>query len=190
MHYIISLYKIIIYPSYIIWETYKSNIIWNKHYYSTEENDPQRATVLSIDTDLPKLYEACFTSYIFCTFEKRVAVWARFLLQFAIIGRSSDVTTHCPSIQKVLFPTHERDYLSDGLSRYIVIKLDDWKSRPTWHKTQLPFGYKIRIYANHIDTRFCPIHWLFSIGIWQVFMMDQKLVQFYKNILKQTIEKT
>ena len=30
----------------------------------------------------------------------------------------------------------------------------------------------------------------FSIGIWQVFTMDQKLVQFYKNILKQTIEKT
>ena len=26
---------------------------------------------------------------------------------------------------------------------------------------QLPFGYQIRIYANHLDTRFCPIHWLF-----------------------------
>ena len=131
-------------------------------YYTskTDENDPQRASVLSIETDLPKLYDACFTTYIFRSFNKRVAVWARFLLQFAIIGRSSDVTTHCPTINKVQFPTSEIDYLPDGLPRFIVIFLDDWKSRPTWHKSQTPNGYRLRLYANHLDTRFCPVHWL------------------------------
>ena len=126
-----------------------------------DQNDPKRATVLNIDTDFVKLFNACFGPKIFLSFRKRVSVWSRFLLQFAIIGRASDVTgNYCPLIENCTFPTHELNLLPDGMPRWIEICLLDWKSRPTWHKTAQP-RYKIRIYANHIDLRFCPLHWLF-----------------------------
>ena len=94
------------------------------------------------------------------SYRKRVQVWARFLLQFSVIGRSSDVTgEYCPLIENIIFPDNQIDYLPDGIPRWLIVTFLDWKSRPVWHKTQIP-RYKIRIYANHVDTRFCPIHWL------------------------------
>ena len=95
------------------------------------------------------------------TYKKRVAIWSRFLLQFNIIGRASCVSgPYCPLIDDVKFPTDEQDYLPDGLPRYIIIVLNNWKHRPAWHKLQVP-NFRIRIYANHVDSRFCPLHWIF-----------------------------
>ena len=116
--------------------------------------------MLNIDTDFAKLFNACFGPKVFLSFKKRVSVWSRFLLQFSIIGRASDVTgDYCPLIENSTFPTHELNFLPDGMPRWVEICLLDWKSRPTWHKNANP-RYKIRIYANHIDLRFCPLHWL------------------------------
>ena len=58
------------------------------------------------------------------------------------------------------FPEHENDYLPDGTPRYVTVIMTHWKSRPKWHKEQIP-EYRLRIYANHVDSRFCPLTWLF-----------------------------
>ena len=105
------------------------------------------------------LFDTCFNTDTFRTFKKRVNVWNRLLVQFSVIGRASDVTTYCPLKESLSFTTDEHDYLADGLPRFLEIQWKDWKSRPLWHKLQIPH-YKQRIYANHLDSRFCPVTWL------------------------------
>ena len=113
-----------------------------------------------METDFEPLYNTCFGSSIFKNHRRRVSVWSRFLVQFSIIGRASDVTENCPLIEKLKFPEHENNYLPDGTPRFVTVILTHWKSRPDWHKLQIP-EYKLRIYANHVDSRFCPITWSF-----------------------------
>jgi hypothetical protein len=124
-------------------------------------NNPKRAKVLNLDEDLPALYLANFSGKVFHSESKRVRTWSRLLVALAVIGRSSDVTEYCPIIEEVEYPTDPQDYFPDGLPRFIVLVWKDWKGRPSWHKTQCP-EYRIRLYANPQDLRYCPVHWVFK----------------------------
>jgi hypothetical protein len=126
-----------------------------------ESNDPRRAPAFSLDEALPKLFRALFVLNVFPTWAKKVRVWARLLVMIALIARSSDITDYCPKFETLKFPDDPVDFTPDGIPRYVEVCFTDWKGRPDWSKTQQP-NYRIRLYANTKDLRYCPVHWLFK----------------------------
>jgi hypothetical protein len=45
----------------------------------------------------------------------------------------------------------------DGIPAWIDLGLVDWKCRTKKNKGK---RYSIRLHRNHVDVRFCPVHWL------------------------------
>jgi hypothetical protein len=123
--------------------------------------NPKRAKTFELDKDLDKLFQACFHGDVFKTHYKKVKTWSRFLIAIALIARASDVTTHCPLIEDLEFPDDPQDLTPIGQPKFLVVKFRDWKGRPIWSKNQKP-KYRLRLYHNPLDLRFCPLHWLFK----------------------------
>jgi hypothetical protein len=122
------------------------------------EDDVNRAEAFLLEELLPKLFDALFNKLTKLSFERKVHLWARLLGQIATISRSSDVTgKYCPIIQDCKFPSTSTGYLPDGNPAWIQVVWKDWKSRPLRYKKA---PHKIKIHANPLDLRFCPLHWL------------------------------
>ena len=58
---------------------------------------------------------------------------------------------HIPS------PESGAQWDSDGLPKYIEVALREWKTRTTCHMGK---KYKMRLWRNYLDPRFCPVTWL------------------------------
>ena len=66
------------------------------------------------------------------------------------------------------FPEGARNWDADGLPKYIIIALREWKSRTKAYNCKCPktakcncgFAYKMFIHRNYLDSRFCPVTWL------------------------------
>jgi hypothetical protein len=129
----------------------------------SEEDEESRAESFKPDEIIEDLFKALFEMDAW-TDEKKIHIWARFLLQFACIGRASDVcwakkNEYCPVIGDMEFPPNPDQWTDDPdrLPLFIIVAWRKWKGRPAKFK-QSP--YRMRIMANVLDLRFCPIHWL------------------------------
>ena len=87
---------------------------------------------------------------------KRLRAWAMLLISLVIMARASCVTKHCPVVETMELPS-ERHWDPDGLPKYIIITLLNWKSRK---KANVNKPYPLKIHRNYLDQRFCPVFWL------------------------------
>jgi hypothetical protein len=107
----------------------------------------KRAMPLSIEDDLPRLYQACFNGKIFRTHHKRVHVWTKLLVTIAQIGWKSDICgRYCPQLEHVELPTDRSAYWSDSTPKYLVICFRQWKHKLKWLKLQGNEYYKVWIF--------------------------------------------
>jgi hypothetical protein len=90
---------------------------------ATWSGDPtKRAIPLSIEVDLPRLYQACFHSKIFKMYRKRVQVWTKLLVTIALIGWKSDVCgRYCPQLDHIELPKDQSAFWSDTTPKYIMV---------------------------------------------------------------------
>jgi hypothetical protein len=93
------------------------------------EDKTTSATVLEMPEDLPRLFEAVFHSDAIKGYEKKVETWSRILLCFALIGRTSCVTDYTPEFEDCQLPTEAKNYCEDGMPKFIILGMRDWKSR-------------------------------------------------------------
>jgi hypothetical protein len=122
-----------------------------------EEDKTRRAEVYLVEEVLPKLWKQLWGNED-RNEKQKTELWSRLLGQLATISRSSDVTgQYCPTIDGVKFPQNEKDYFDDGLPVWIELTWVDWKGRPKKHKKS---PYKVRLHANPLDARYCPVHWM------------------------------
>ena len=117
-----------------------------------------RAPPFYIAKDLPQLYKACFSKNGWNDV-KRMEIWAALLIQLAIIGRASCVTTYCPVWEEVELPLTEDGYDDDGLPRYLIFVMHHWK-----HRSGDTYPYKILIRRNRLDAKYCPIFWVLALA--------------------------
>jgi hypothetical protein len=86
------------------------------------------------------------------------------LLAFTVMGRASDVTTHCPCIEDIHFPTGDRDHAADGKPNVLTLTWRDWKGRTPCNVGK---PYPLQLHANLRDARFCPVAAL-TAYLWRV----------------------
>jgi hypothetical protein len=129
-----------------------------------EIDEEERAEAFRPEELLPELYKALFDNDNAWTDDKKIHIWARFLVQFACIGRSSDVcwakkNEYCPVIDDIEYPPNPDQWTDDPdrLPTFIIVAWRKWKGRP---KKLGNSKYRLRIMANFLDFRFCPVHWL------------------------------
>ena len=120
------------------------------------EDDVARALSFLPEIVMPKAWKALWSLKISDKNKRRL--WARFLVQFALVARSSDVAgEYFPLMENVSFPPDAKHYLEDGNPMYIDVVFTKWKGRPL---SQGSTPYTIRLWHNPQDLRFCPVHWL------------------------------
>ena len=117
-----------------------------------------RARPFCVAKDLPMLYKACFSKNGWND-AKRLEVWAALLLQLAIMGRASCVTTYCPLWEEMELPKTEDGFDADGMPKYLVFVLHNWK-----HRSGEMYPYKILVHRNYLDAKHCPIFWTLSLA--------------------------
>jgi hypothetical protein len=127
------------------------------------EDDEAWANLFHLEETLPMLYEALFEKMNISE-HKKINLWARLLLQFATISRSSDVTwskqhEYCPLVKDLEFPTDAEHFREDGMPMYITLTWTNWKGRPKKHKRR---PYKIRLWHNPLHAEYCPVTWLLT----------------------------
>jgi len=125
-----------------------------------EEDEYARAVAFDPVTVLPEAWECLWGLDL--PFTTKCRTWTRFLVQLSLIGRSSDVcfsknAEYCPLVKNVEFPRNARDWTEDGIPINIILVFTDWKGRPAVRRGT---PYKVRLYHNPLDFRWCPIHWL------------------------------
>jgi hypothetical protein len=127
-------------------------------------DEEERAESFKPEELLPELYKTVFDPDNDWPDEKKIHLWARFLVQFSIIARASDVcwsknNEYCPLIKDIAYPKSESQWTDDPdrLPLFIEIAFRKWKGRPAKFKHS---KYHLRICANVLDFRFCPVHWL------------------------------
>jgi hypothetical protein len=126
-----------------------------------EEDEEDRAAVFHPEEMLPLLWDAVWNKYRGST-EKKTGIWARILVQLALIARSSDLawtakgTKYCPDKSDVEFPVDVHHYYECGLPNHIIIKWRNWKGR----KLRKGVPYAVRLCANPINPKYCPVTWL------------------------------
>ena len=119
-------------------------------------DDVARALSFVPEIVMPKAWKALWSLKISDKNKRRL--WARFLVQFALVARSSDVAgEYFPLMENVSFPPDAKHYLEDGNPMYIDVVFTKWKGRPL---SQGSTPYTIRLWHNPQDLRFCPVHWL------------------------------
>ena len=98
------------------------------------EDDIARALSFLPEKVLPELYRAVWRLKGVGNKKKR-KLWARLLVQFATISRSSDVTGEfCPLLEDVEFPTARKYCCEDGMPMCVDLKWRKWKGRPKAQK--------------------------------------------------------
>jgi hypothetical protein len=123
-----------------------------------EEDDVSRAVAFDPETTLPEAWNVLWRETPNQSYRKKVRIWSRFLGQFALIGRASDVTSgYCPKIQDVSLPANRRDWLRDGTPRYLDLVWYNWKGR---RSANVGSEYHIRIYHNPKHLKYDPITWI------------------------------
>jgi hypothetical protein len=123
-----------------------------------DDDEETKAPTFDPEKIFPLLWEALWETDL--TYEKKVHLWSRLLVQFATIGRSADVTgKYCPKYASASFPPNAEAWTGDNLPSYVQVAWTNWKKRP---KKQKNAPYLVRIYHNPKDLRFCPVHWLFT----------------------------
>ena len=99
---------------------------------------------------------------------KKIQCWSMLLIAIVIFGRASCMTTFCPLLQDLELPQAPSQWDADGLPKYIILSLRDWKWRTESKKCKCPRSakcfcshrYKMYVHRNVLDQRFCPVFWL------------------------------
>ena len=89
---------------------------------------------------------------------KRLMAWSMFLVACCIMARSSCMTTHCPTLERVRLPA-QRHWDKDGMPKYIILVMLNWKSR---RKESRGKPYPLKIHRNRLDPTYCPVTWLMT----------------------------
>jgi len=117
-----------------------------------EIDDLKQATAIDFINDLitmdGQVFE-CYTSRL-----KSLQVKCMYLLQTVLIGRVSDITTFCPKVQDIVFPSTVD---KDGIPPLLNIGLRGWKGRKKGNHAK---RYGIDVHRNYLDSRVCPVFWL------------------------------
>jgi hypothetical protein len=79
-----------------------------------------------------------------------------FLTAMCIMARASCITTHCPKLEDIKLPP-SRHWDKDGLPKYVILGLRNWKSRKKENAGKL---YPVKIHRNYLDPTYCPVFWL------------------------------
>ena len=87
----------------------------------------------------------------------RMQVWTMLLVGICIFARASELCEFCPTFEDTSLPESGAQWDSDGLPKYIEVALREWKTRTTCHMGK---KYKMRLWRNYLDPRFCPVTWL------------------------------
>ena len=90
---------------------------------------------------------------------KRLCAWAMFLVSMCICARASDLTEHCPELERVRLPP-ERHWDVDGLPKYIIVVMLNWKNRGGKKRINVGKPYPMKIHRNYLDPIFCPVTWV------------------------------
>ena len=101
---------------------------------------------------------------------KQIECWAMLLISIIIFGRASCVTAFCPLFQDIELPAAPIQWDADGLPKYIILGLRDWKWRTPANKCRCARDrkctceklYKMTVHRNSLDQRFCPVFWLLT----------------------------
>jgi len=116
---------------------------------------------------------------------QRIQFWTMLIVGICIFARASELTVYCPTMEDTFLPEAASQWDSDGVPRYIEIALHTflpeaashwdsdgvpryieialrkWKRRtPSNNTGNKP--YKMRLWRNYLDTRFCPVTWLLT----------------------------
>ena len=122
------------------------------------------AQAFDVATDLDYVYAAVFSMYgkKTWTWLKCVEIWTMFLVQCAVIGRVSCVTTYCPTWTSVHVPEMPGFFCKDGIPNNIRLSWLDWKHRKA---TGL---YPIALVRNPCGSKFCPVYWICTLYNMQI----------------------
>jgi len=72
------------------------------------------------------------------------------------MARASCMTTYMPHVEDIILPpAHLWD--DDGVPQWIELGWFNWKSRKA---KNVGVRYGVRLHRNYLDSRFCPVHWL------------------------------
>ena len=101
---------------------------------------------------------------------KRICCWAMLLIQLILFGRASCMTEFCPNMLDVELPAAEAQWDADGLPKYIIIGMRAWKWRTACNRCNCPSDkkctcgnvYKMMVFRNCLDPRFCPVFWFLT----------------------------
>lgn len=110
---------------------------------------PEGAPILDLATFLPGAYVALHNADI--PDLDKLMRWSMLLISINIFARASEMTEYCPLVEDIVYPSDAGDWCSDGLPRYMKIKLKWWKSR----KKLQPVEYII--WRNFLDSKYCPM---------------------------------
>jgi hypothetical protein len=136
---------------------HRTTLITNLLHSYFEEDESSRAASFDMAETLPKLWKTLWKDTNW-NFEQKLSTWTRLLVQIALIARASDVCgKYCPLMEHVELPNTPSGWGKDGLPIYIQISFLNWKGRP---RNMVNTRYRIRIYANKINAKYCPVHWL------------------------------
>ena len=89
----------------------------------------------------------------------RIQVWTMLLVAICICARASEVTEYCPTFDDTSLPDSASQWDSDGVPKYIEIALRRWKTRSPHNQGK---KYRMRLWRNYLDSRFCPVTWLLT----------------------------
>lgn len=125
------------------------------------EDEERRAPSFHPEEMLPKLWTTIWEK-MSMSYEKKVFLWTRILVQLSTIARASDISyeknrQYCPLVSDMEFPKVERYYRPDGLPMFITLVWRDWKGR-SGKKEKTP--YRVRLCANPLNAIYCPVFWL------------------------------
>ena len=119
------------------------------------EDDEESAPAFDMETALPAFWKALWMLKGWSVM-KRICCWAMLLFSICIMARASCVTQFCPLIETLTLPK-ERHWDKDGLPKYVIVSMTNWKSRKKAHVGK---AYPLKIHRNYVDPNYCPVTWL------------------------------
>jgi hypothetical protein len=122
--------------------------------WKAADGTSQSETFDDLPTDLPRLYETCFSMKGWSMLTK-VQVWSMFLGQFGIAGRGSCITDFCSLYEDLEVPPASACD-ADGVPPWVELGQRKWKGRDDSDAGR----YGLRLWRNRVDPRFCPVSWL------------------------------
>jgi len=118
------------------------------------DDGEESAEAFDVEATMPKLWTALWALRGW-GIVKRLCAWSMLLIAMSIMARASCITTFCPLIEDTRLPK-ARHWDKDGLPKYIIICMTDWKSRKKSNKGK---KYYLKIHRNYLDETYCPVTW-------------------------------